>query len=109
MEREMYSDLEWMLHIETSELAAFTDRIKKEYGTQSVSNPPSWVSTTAAVPTAVAQALLSLQSTRFDHRRLSCNRTYPQPLRNLLRRISTRLLQHPPTGASLPYPETIEL
>jgi hypothetical protein len=56
MEREMCSYLEWMLHVEASELAAFTERVKKEYGPECGSNPPPWVATAAAVSTTVASA-----------------------------------------------------
>jgi len=59
MEREMCSYLEWILHVEAAELEAFTQRVKKEYGADCPAVPPQWVSSSVAIPQAVAVAVAS--------------------------------------------------
>ncbi len=64
MDREMCSYLEWLLHVEAPELEAFAQRVKKEYGANSIRVLPQWAST----PAAIAPWHQSLPPTRCTHR-----------------------------------------
>jgi hypothetical protein len=62
-EHEICSYLESLLTVEATELEAFTQRVKKEYGPDPGFNPPQWVSTpTLVVIVATAPPITPIES-----------------------------------------------
>lgn len=56
MEREMCSYLEWILHVEASELKAFEDKVRSSYGPEAGPNAPKWASSAAPATAAINAA-----------------------------------------------------
>lgn len=82
MEREMCSYLEWILHVDAAELETFTQRVKKEYGSQCPAVPPQWVSSPVASTPATAAPTASIPSPVEASRSqavVPANNSYPSP------------------------------
>lgn len=88
MEREMCSYLEWILHVEATELETFSQRVRKEYGKDCPAVPPQWVAsvgvtpvvaaTTVAATTAVVPAT-SMVSVEASRSQVAAAQSLPSP------------------------------